>query len=37
MAGLDIDHIVSINYPGCFDNGRIMHELLHTLGTYSVF
>jgi hypothetical protein len=26
------DHKVFIEYPGCFDDARIMHELLHTLG-----
>ena len=34
MAGENINHTVTINYPGCFDDGHIMHELLHTLGNY---
>jgi hypothetical protein len=28
------EHTVSLQYPGCVDHGRIMHELLHTLGFY---
>jgi hypothetical protein len=32
MTGEGINHTVTIEYPGCFDDGRIMHELLHTLG-----
>ncbi len=32
MTGEGINHTVSIAYPGCFDDARIMHELLHTLG-----
>ncbi len=32
MAGENINHTVTINYPGCFFDGIIMHELLHTLG-----
>ena len=26
------NHTVSLNSTGCLDNGRIMHEMLHTLG-----
>ncbi|UJR20171.1 hypothetical protein I4U23_023303 [Adineta vaga] len=27
-------HTVSLEYPGCFFDGIVMHELLHTLGFY---
>jgi hypothetical protein len=30
------ERTVSLQYPGCIDNGRIMHELLHALGNYSI-
>jgi hypothetical protein len=32
MTGEGINHTVTLEYPGCFDEGTIMHELLHTLG-----
>jgi hypothetical protein len=27
-----MNRTVALEYPGCFDDGRTMHELLHTLG-----
>ena len=27
-----MNRTVNLQYPGCIDDGRIMHELLHTLG-----
>ncbi|CAM4828487.1 unnamed protein product [Rotaria magnacalcarata] len=31
-AGVFINGTVTLQYPGCIDVGRIMHELFHTLG-----
>jgi hypothetical protein len=28
---------VTLQHPGCIDEGRIMHELLHTLGNLIIF
>ncbi|CAF1581378.1 unnamed protein product [Rotaria magnacalcarata] len=33
-AGVFINGTVTLQYPGCIDVGRIMHELFHTLGFY---
>ncbi|CAF2105908.1 unnamed protein product [Rotaria magnacalcarata] len=33
-GGVFINGTVTLQYPGCIDVGRIMHELLHTLGFY---
>ncbi|CAF1333542.1 unnamed protein product [Rotaria sordida] len=35
MRGEEMEHIVTLNYPGCFVDAIIMHELLHTLGNLS--
>lgn len=32
MTGEGVNHTVTLEYPGCLDDARIMHELLHTLG-----
>jgi len=32
--GMVGERTVSLQYPGCVDNGRIMHELLHALGFF---
>ena len=32
MTGEGINHTVTLEYPGCFADALIMHELLHTLG-----
>jgi hypothetical protein len=32
MTGESINHTVTLEYPGCFDDSTIMHELLHALG-----
>ncbi|CAF3982505.1 unnamed protein product [Rotaria sordida] len=29
-----MERTVTLNYPGCFDDGRTMHEFIHTLGFY---
>ncbi|CAF3379468.1 unnamed protein product, partial [Rotaria sp. Silwood2] len=29
-----MERTVTLEYPGCFDDGRTMHELLHTLGFF---
>ncbi len=31
-TGITMERTVTLQYPGCIDEGRIMHELLHTLG-----
>jgi hypothetical protein len=36
-TGIEMERTVSLQYPGCIDEGRIMHELLHTLGYHSNF
>ncbi|CAF4174467.1 unnamed protein product, partial [Rotaria sordida] len=33
-TGYTMNRTVNLQYPGCIDDGRIMHELLHTLGFY---
>ncbi|CAF3993037.1 unnamed protein product [Rotaria sp. Silwood1] len=33
-TGITMERTVSLNYPGCFDDGRMMHEFIHTLGFY---
>ncbi|UJR18159.1 hypothetical protein I4U23_005059 [Adineta vaga] len=33
-TGVNMIRYVSLQHPGCIDEGRIMHELLHTLGFY---
>jgi predicted SprT family Zn-dependent metalloprotease len=30
-----MNRTVTLEYPGCFVEGIIMHELLHTLGIYN--
>ena len=30
-----MERTVSLQDPGCIDDGRIMHEFLHTLGKYN--
>jgi hypothetical protein len=37
MTGLCVDHIVTLEYPGCFTNALMMHELLHTLGNCYIY
>ncbi|UJR32473.1 hypothetical protein I4U23_019935 [Adineta vaga] len=31
-TGITLNRTVTLQYPGCIDEGRIMHELLHVLG-----
>ncbi|CAF4401542.1 unnamed protein product, partial [Rotaria sp. Silwood2] len=33
-TGVTMERTVSLKYPGCFDDGRMMHEFIHTLGFY---
>jgi hypothetical protein len=33
-TGVTMERTVSLQYPGCLDHGRIMHELSHTLGFF---
>ncbi|CAF1522299.1 unnamed protein product, partial [Adineta ricciae] len=33
-AGVTMQRTVTLQHPGCVDEGRIMHELLHALGFY---
>jgi len=30
------ERTVTLQHPGCIVDGIIMHELLHTLGNYSI-
>ncbi|CAF4074267.1 unnamed protein product, partial [Rotaria sordida] len=32
--GVAMERTVSLKYPGCFDDGRTMHEFMHALGFY---
>jgi hypothetical protein len=37
MTSLGVDHIVTLEYHGCFTNTLMIHELLHTLGNYFIY
>ncbi len=33
-TGVDMERTLTLEYPACFNEGIVLHELLHVLGNY---